>query len=151
MMRQQDQRTESLCAAPTDTLTNEKFTKILCNNPTNTLIHFPLVGLMHWVFCVPILPMESGCYRSKREQVKKERCMGDSVRRSYTFKRILIFNVDSMETEIHRLQDGGFIMNKKSVQRHGPRPVPIVWVYSPPPIHLIGHYLSNTVHMGTGI
>jgi len=39
--------------------------------------------------------------------------MQNSVRQSYSFKRILTFNVDSTDMEIHGLQDGGYIYEQK--------------------------------------
>jgi len=51
--------------------------------------------------------------------------MGNSVRQSYSFKRILLFYVDSTEREIYWIQDGGIFKNEKSAQRHSSRPIPI--------------------------
>jgi len=47
MVRRWDRGTESLCAAPTDALTHEKSAKIRRADPTDALIHIPLVGLAH--------------------------------------------------------------------------------------------------------
>jgi len=77
------------------------------------------------VFCAPILLTESGYYRGKRETLKKEWRTEYSVRRSYSFKRILLFDVDLTETEIYQFQDGGVVKNEKSPQRHSPRSISI--------------------------
>ena len=47
MMRRQDQRMDSLCAAPTNTLNDEKSAKILRAAPTGASIHVLLVGSAH--------------------------------------------------------------------------------------------------------
>ena len=85
-----------MCAAPIDALNDAKSAKILRAAPTGTLNHVPLAGSAHRSSHASIL-MESGYFKGKKESLKKERRTENYVRWSYSFKKILLFNVDSKQ------------------------------------------------------
>ena len=129
MVHRQDRRTDSLSAAPTQARNIEKSAKILRSDPTDALIHIPLVGWCTEPLACRSYQRKLDILEAKENHWKRSRARQIPCADPTLLKRSYFFYVDSIETEICKLKDDSWIQRKKNAQRRSPRPIPIDWYH----------------------